>query len=550
VNKEKDYSKSEDWLMSSHKDERFDTREGRAYRAQRPRTLARKEQSPREDFYSDEHPEVPKVLRASLHLDPHLATNASEIEKGRVRRVSPPVLPLPSMHPPSRNGGQTPLKSLPRRYKRQTLSPFTFLPQLAQRQNLLTIGGFAIALILVFALISSLLHNLFPQAPGITFIPPTNITVGDTNTDDPESINPHAQVNSDHPAPPVYAQAAYLLDADTGATLYTYNPSTHLPIMSTTKLMTALLAVTHGDLDQTVTINDQIANDISQLPADSANINVKKGESYSLRQMMYGLLLASGNDAAIAIADTIGGTLSNFLIMMNEEAATLELHDTHFENPDGLQQPNHYSSAHDLAILGLHSLSNPMVHQISGTLNYHIDQTAQHAAHDFFNGNQFIWWYPGVDAGKPGYDAATNFVQVISCVRNGHHLIGVVIHTIDWWTDMRNLMNWGFNTYTWLSLHDLNTAAHPIPYANLWDNFNRDKKENTVPTADHGRYYIYTGYSITGDIENYFDKNGGLTSFGFPTSQPWSSGRDTLIQRFEHSAIQCNIQSKKCQRST
>jgi D-alanyl-D-alanine carboxypeptidase len=316
--------------------------------------------------------------------------------------------------------------------------------------------------------------------------------------------------------------------------------------------MTALLAAQHGNLDQTVTINDQIANDIAQLPSDSTNINLKKGETYTLRQILYGMLLASGNDAAIAVADTIGGTLSNFVVMMNQEAATLGLHDTHFENPDGLQQPDHYSSAHDLAIIGLHSLSNPIVHQISSTLNYHIDQSPQHPAHDFFNGNQFIWWYPGVDAGKPGYDAATNFVQVISCVRNGHHLIGVVIHTIDWWTDMRDLLNWGFNTYTWLSPHDLNTPTHPIPYANLWNNFDGDKKENTVPTADQGRYYIYTGYSITGAIEHYFDQNGGLASFGFPTSQPQATAGNSNIQsqHFEHATIQCNIQSQQCQRGS
>ena len=97
-----------------------------------------------------------------------------------------------------------------------------------------------------------------------------------------------------------------------------------------------------------------------------------------------------------------------------------------------------------MAILGLYSLSNPIIHQISGTRTYHINQTPQHPARDFINGNQLLWWYSGVDAGKPGYDAASNFVQVISCVRNDHHLIGVTIHTIDWWTDMRDLPNWGF----------------------------------------------------------------------------------------------------------
>ena len=155
------------------------------------------------------------------------------------------------------------------------------------------------------------------------------------------SIDPHAimitPANRDHPAPPVYAQAAYLLNADTGATLYAHNPFLHLPIMSTTKLMTALLAVEHGKLDQRVTINREIANEIHQLPVDSSNIGLKAGKSYTLRQMLYGLLLASGNDAGIAIADTIGGSYTHFISMMNQKAAAMGLYDTHFENPHGLQ---------------------------------------------------------------------------------------------------------------------------------------------------------------------------------------------------------------------
>jgi D-alanyl-D-alanine carboxypeptidase len=433
---------------------------------------------------------------------------------------------------------QRPPVGTPRYYRQQTLGPFSWLPQFVRRQNWRTIGGLTIAFLLVSLLTSTLLHT---QAAGFLLIP------GGTNATDPHklAITP---VNSDHPAPPVYAQAAYLLDADTGNTLYAHNPFTHLPIMSTTKLMTALLAVEHGNLDQTITINGQIANDIKQLSPDSSTIDLKAGESYTLRQLMYGLLLASGNDAAIAIADTVGGSYAKFIAMMNQKTTALGLHDTHFMNPHGLQEPNHYGSAHDLAIIGLKSLSNPTIHQISGTFTYHIDQSLQHRTHDFFNGNQFMWWYPGVDAGKPGFDAATNFVQVVSCIRNNHHLIGVTIHTVDWWTDMRNLMNWGFNTYTWLSPHDLNTPDHPIPYANLWDNFARDKKENTILTADNGRYYIYTGYSITGDIKNFFDKNGGLATFGFPLSQPNNTGDNTLRQRFEHSTIQCNNQSKQCQK--
>jgi D-alanyl-D-alanine carboxypeptidase len=162
------------------------------------------------------------------------------------------------------------------------------------------------------------------------------------------------------------------------------------------------------------------------------------------------------------------------------------------------------------------------------------------------NENQFIWWYPGVDGGKPGWDAASDFVQVISCVRNHRHLIGAVMHTIDWWTDMRDLMNWGFDTFDWQSPYESNSSSNPIPFAGAWHYFSTDKKEKTIPTVDKGRYYIYTGYSISDPIMTYFDKNGALNTFGFPVSQAKTLRDSILSQKFEHSTILCNQKIKMC----
>ncbi len=349
----------------------------------------------------------------------------------------------------------------------------------------------------------------------------------------------------DHPSPPVLATSAYLLDADTGATLYASNPSMHLPMMSTTKLMTAVLAVEKGNPEQEITINNAISNDINQLSADSSVMGIKKGETYTLRDLLYGLLLMSGNDAAVAIADAIGGNLPTFVAMMNQRANQLGLHNTHYMNPHGLLDPNHYSSAHDLALLGKFSMSIPLIHQISGTKNYRITQNGFHAEHDMFNGNQFLWWYPGVDGGKPGWDGDKNFVQVVSCTRNNHHLIGVTMHTSDWWTDMRDLMNWGFNTFQWVSPRSVDRISG-VPYDTDWDYFARDQQNNTLTTADHGRYYILTGYSISGAVLTYFDKNGGLQKFGYPISLPKTENGTALKQQFEHSTIHCDITGRHC----
>ena len=469
-----------------------------------PRQRRKRTTAPRQvqrEYRSDEFPEIPRVRRASLPLN---------------RQEAPP---LPNEE-----------ESLPVQLRNLTHNPAFVI-----------IAFFLLAVLVITSIAAYAIRSQ------------TSVTASKPASGQPPSslqpaADPHeiviAPQDTDHPAPPVYATAAYLLDADTGATLYAHNPFMHLPVLSTTKLMTAVLAVEHGNLDQRITITPAIAHDISQLGADSSLFAVKKGEIYTLRDLLYGLILVSSNAAAVAIADGIAGDMPHFVAEMNQRAQQLGLHDTHYMNPHGLLQTGHYSSAHDLAVLGRYSMSLPVVHQASGTMQYHIPRTPDHAERFFINENQFLWWYPGADGGKTG-QAPNVYVQVVSCVRNHHHLIGVTIHTIDWWTDMRNLMNWGFDSFTWTSPYDVD-FQHPIPYDYLWNYFSGDKKENTVPTANQGRYYIYTGYSISGLILAYFDKNGNLKKFGYPESMPVISRALVISQKFDHGTIQCNLTTRQC----
>lgn len=353
--------------------------------------------------------------------------------------------------------------------------------------------------------------------------------------------------DNNHPAPPLFATSGYLIDATTGATLYAKNPFLHISPMSTTKLMTVLLAVQHGNLDQKVDINATIANDMhDDLSADSALMGIKKGETYTERQLLYGLLLVSGNDAAIAIADLVAGSVPKFAAQMNQKAQQLGMTNTHFMNPHGLIEDGHYSSAHDLALLGVASLTNPTVQQISATKFYNITKTSQHAEHDMENENQFMFWYPGVMAGKTGWDNAANFLQVILCKRNNHLLVGVVMHTIDWWTDMRDLMNYGFSTFTWISPREINANQFAIPYASEWTYFESDTRQRTIPMGDQARFYVFTEYEISGAIMTYFDKNKGLDKFGYPIAPATITNSTLLSQRFQNATIQCNQQTKQC----
>ncbi|MDQ2887660.1 MAG: serine hydrolase [Chloroflexota bacterium] len=491
--------------------------------------------SAEDDFFAgfDEHTEQTEAA-------PHTASRIMVTQRRRPS-ISTVYEPLPSIAHRARN--------------RRQYNPFVAsLQRLSHKRSFMIVASVIIIMLIVLPILANVIAHTRDEV----------VTLTGSGSSSSSSVNqagvahPGASAHSttvdgilvtptdlDHPAPPVLATSAYLLDADTGATLYASNPNMHLPMMSTTKLMTAVLAVEKGNPDQKITINDAISNDINQLSADSSVMGIKKGETYTLRDLLYGLLLMSGNDAAIAIADGISGNLPAFVALMNQRANQLGLHNTHYMNPHGLLDPNHYSSAHDLALLGKFSMSIPLIHQISGTKNYTISQSPDHAEHAMFNGDQFLWWYPSVDGGKPGWDGAQNFVQVISCTRNNHHLIGVTMHTSDWWTDMRDLMNWGFGTFQWVSPRIADQASG-VPYDTDWNYFARDQQSNTLPTADHGRYYIFTGYSISGAILTYFDKNGGLQKFGYPTGLPKTVTSTMLKQQFEHATIQCDLANQHC----
>ncbi len=590
-------------------DERDNTYSRKQQRPQRPTQqtyVQRRKNSVADTYYSDEYPNVPKIRRASRfaeeeqvlpvvtnklpEVDDLLEQELDEEVRTPTRRETPskilvspqrrrpytyeppsnprsssakvqhtqrPVRPSEAIRPRQRATPRRPQEQYVRygrREKRlQTRTLLSALQDFSHNRTLVTITvSIVLALIFVPILVNvtvNSMHNstssgiISGVGSGSSSGSGSSQSVGQQQTDPHELVI--APPETDHPAPPVFATSAYLLDADTGTTLYAHNPFIHLPMMSTTKLMTATLAIERGNLDQNVTINPAIARDLGTLSADSSVMGIKKGETYTLRQLMYGLMLVSGNDAAIAIGDTIAGNLPSFVAMMNDKARSLGLLDTHYMNPHGLLATGHYSSAHDLAIMGRYAFSLPTLRAIDGTRTFDIAQNGSHAAHHMFNGNQFLWWYPGVDGGKPGWDGGSNFVQVVSCTRNGHHLIGVVMHTNNWWTDMRDLMNWGFNTFSWISPHDVD-LHNPIPYDNLWNYFVDDKKDITIPTSDAGRYYIYTGYSVSNPVLGYFDQNGGLKQFGYPIGLLTASGASIVSQKFEHSTIQCDMASNQC----
>ena len=248
--------------------------------------------------------------------------------------------------------------------------------------------------------------------------------------------------------PAISARAGYVMDADTGAVFYARRPDEERAMASCTKIMTALVAAQQGGLDRTVTIGADAA---AYVNSDNSYMGLSAGEQLTITQLLYGLLLPSGNDAAVAIADAVGGTQQHFVAMMNAEAQVLGLSHTHFANPHGLDAPDHHTTARDLAKLAAVALSQSTIAQIAATGDYYIAATATHKAYSLANYNSLLPGkaaaYPGAVGLKPGNTGAAGWCEAFAARRGGHLVVGVVLDSPTWTQrndDMHALLDWGF----------------------------------------------------------------------------------------------------------
>ncbi len=253
--------------------------------------------------------------------------------------------------------------------------------------------------------------------------------------------------------PAITASESILMDSDTGHILYESNGETPVPMASTTKNMTALIAIQAGNLNTLVTIHQDAVNEV--LLNDGSSAKLYSGDQLTLRDLLYGLMLPSGDDAAIAIADSVGGSTSNFVNIMNLYAYRLHLFQTHFINPDGLTYydanrqpvPGHYTTPYDLVRLASYAMTVPLFAQIVRTQHYTLAATASHHSYTWDNTNALLGTYSGATGVKTGFTLEAGECLVFSATRSGHHLIGVVFHSSDAahrFSDAKTLLNWGF----------------------------------------------------------------------------------------------------------
>ncbi len=235
--------------------------------------------------------------------------------------------------------------------------------------------------------------------------------------------------------PSVSAKAAVVYDGAYGRVLYEKNADARMLIASTTKIMTAVVALERCNIEDTVKVTAEMAN------VEGSSMYLQAGETYTLRELLYGLMLASGNDAATAIALHTAGSIQAFAELMNAKAAELGLVNTHFENPHGLDGAAHYSTALDMAWLMDYAMSRSDFMEIAGTRNVTVKGLT------YVNHNKLLWQCEGVIGGKTGYTMAAGRTLVTCCEREGRRLICVTLSAPDDWNDHRSLYDWAYSVY-------------------------------------------------------------------------------------------------------
>lgn len=244
------------------------------------------------------------------------------------------------------------------------------------------------------------------------------------------------------PVPPsIHAQAAAVIDVTSERLIFHVKGDEQLPIASLTKIMTAIVAIEHGKLSDIVKVGK------NAYAKEGSSIYLHLGEEMSLENMLYGLMLRSGNDAASAIAEHVGGSEEGFVHLMNEKARLLGLANTQFQNPHGLDAKGHYSSANDLAKLTAYALKNPYFKEIVRTPDKTAPNPNDPWDYKWLNKNKMLRFYEGADGVKTGYTKIAKRCLVSSASRGGQQLVVVTLNDGDDWNDHRKLLDFGFDNY-------------------------------------------------------------------------------------------------------
>lgn len=239
--------------------------------------------------------------------------------------------------------------------------------------------------------------------------------------------------------PEVSAHSAVLIDQNSGRILFEKRAHEKKPIASITKVMTAIIAIESGQMKEKAVTSKRA------IYTEGSSIYLKKGEKMTVEDLVYGLMLRSGNDAAVTISEHIGGSVEGFVYLMNEKARWLGMTNTHFNNPHGLDNEEHYSTAYDMAILMQYAMENDVFKEITGTKSY----KAENKVYEWKNKNKLLTtYYDYCVGGKTGFTKKSGRTLVTAAKKGDMELIAVTLNAGDDWRDHISLFNWGFTEYT------------------------------------------------------------------------------------------------------
>ena len=234
----------------------------------------------------------------------------------------------------------------------------------------------------------------------------------------------------------ISAECAILIDAQTGRVLYEKKAEEKSLIASTTKIMTALV------ICEQTNVLDRVKIPKEAVSIEGSSMYLKEGEVLTVQELLYGLMLQSGNDAAVALAIYCGGTVEGFTELMNDKAHRLGMTQSHFTNPNGLDSPGNYSTARDMAILTAYAMQNPIFAQTVSTKTITIGERCLR------NHNKLLWQLEGANGVKTGYTKAAGRILISSVTRMGRQLIAVTFNAPDDWQDHKTLIEDGFSRFT------------------------------------------------------------------------------------------------------
>lgn len=243
-------------------------------------------------------------------------------------------------------------------------------------------------------------------------------------------------------APNISARSVYALDVSSGIPLLIVNPKEPLQPASTTKIATALVAMAHYRLDDVLTIEEDFF-------VSGQSMGLEPGEQITVANLLYGLLVFSGNDAAEVLARNYPGGRQNFIGAMNRLATSLNLASTHFTNPTGLDEALHYSTAQDMATLSLYALENPLFSQIVATKAFTATNLDGDIVHELANINVLLGSVSGVIGVKTGYTIGARESLVTLIERDGHRILISLFGSNDRFRETEALIDWVFESYQW-----------------------------------------------------------------------------------------------------